>query len=185
MLLGLYHGLFKYFEIHPKTVLTWKREGILIQEKKEVFEEIPPRNRGQYYPWFLEYQDLLDPSQEPSTKVTDDFLNRLESVARAWRYIGGVRPLLINTPLNVIDIEKATWPQRKQNCFDLCELMLSDLHPSPRLYIWLSFGSMTFAQPETRRNATRDCPPYAGHELNSSTSLMIPDLSSNSSVPRI
>ena len=123
MLLGLYHGLFKYFEIHPKTVLTWKREGILIQEKKEVFEEIPPRNRGQYYPWFLEYQDLLDPSQEPSTKVTDDFLNRLESVARAWRYIGGVRPLLISMPLNVIDIEKATWPQRKRNCFDLCSFI--------------------------------------------------------------
>ena len=71
----LYHALFKYFQINPKTVLTWKGEDILVQETKKVFE-IPPQNRGQYYPWFLEHQDLqvLEPSQEPSTKVMDNFL---------------------------------------------------------------------------------------------------------------
>ena len=39
-------------------------EAILIQEIESVFEEIPPPNRGQYYPWFLEHQDLLYPAQE-------------------------------------------------------------------------------------------------------------------------
>ena len=140
MLMGLYQGLFKYLEINPKTVLSWKRKGILIQEIKKVFEEIPPQNRGGYYPWFLEHQDLLDPSHEPSTKVIDDF--RLESVTRAWRHIGG-RPLPISTALNDIKIEKATWPRRKRDCFDLCELVLSDFHPSPSLCIWLSFGFCT------------------------------------------
>ena len=140
MLMGLYQGLFKYFDIKPKTVLTWKREGILIQEIKKVFEEIPPQFRGGYYPWFLEHQDLLDPSQEPSTKVIEDFC--LEAVMRAWRHIGG-RPLPSSTALNDINTEKATWPEHKQDCFDLCTLLLSDSHPNPSLRIWLSFGFCT------------------------------------------
>ena len=140
MLLGLYQGLFKYFNINPKTVLTWKREGILVQEIKKVFEEIPPQNRGQYYPWFLEHQDVLDPSLGPSTKVMEDFL--LESVMRAWRHIGG-RPLPNSTALNDIYIEKATWPGHKRDCFDLCSLVLSDSHPNPSLCMWLSFGFCT------------------------------------------
>jgi hypothetical protein len=36
LLLGLHQGLFQFFELNPKTVLTWKREGILIQEIKKV-----------------------------------------------------------------------------------------------------------------------------------------------------
>ena len=181
MLIFLYQGLFKYFEINPKIVLTWKREGILIQEMKEVFEGIPPQNRGQYYPWFLEYQDLLDPSQETSTKVTDDFC--LESVTRAWRHNW------LSAVAHQHRIERH-WHREgglapaKRNCFDLCELVLSNFHPCPPLCISLSFGSMAFAQPETRRNATRDWSLYAGYVLKNSTRL-IPVLSSNSTVPRI
>ena len=140
MLLGLYQGLFKYFQVDPKTVLTWKRQGILIQEIKNVFERNPPANRGQYYPWFLEHQDILDPSQEPSTKVMEDF--RLEALTRAWRHIGG-RTLPNSTALNDINIEKATWPKHKQECFDLYVLVLADLHPDPSLRTWLSFGFCT------------------------------------------
>ena len=141
MLFGLYQGLFIHISIKPKTVLIWKKEGILIQEIKNVFEDIPPQYRGQYYPWFLEHQDLLDPSVEPSTKVVEDF--RLELVMRAWRHIGG-RPLPNSkTALNDINIEKATWSEHKRDCFDLCSLVLSDSHPDPSLRIWLSFGFCT------------------------------------------
>jgi hypothetical protein len=140
MLVGLYEGLFKCFEINPETVLTWKREGILIQEIKKVFERIPPQDRGQYYPWFLEHQDLLDPSLEPSTKVMEDF--RTEAVMRAWRYIGG-RPLPNSTAWNDINIETAAWHRHKQDCFDLCVLLLSGLYPGPSLDIWLWFGFCT------------------------------------------
>ena len=140
MLFGLYQGLFRFFEINPKTVHTWKRKGILIQEIKKVFEEIPPQNRGQYYPWFLEHQYFLDPSLEPSTNALEDFT--LELVMRAWRHIGG-RPLPNGTALDDIKVEKATWPEHKQDCFDLCGLVLSDLHPNPSLRSWLSFGFCT------------------------------------------
>ena len=105
-----------------------------------MFERLPPQNRGQCYPWFLEHQDLLDPSQEPLTKVAEDFC--LEAVMRAWRHIGG-RPLPNSTALNDVNIEKATWPKRKRDCFDLCLLVLSDSHPNPSLRIWLSFGFCT------------------------------------------
>ena len=83
MLIVLYQGLFKYFEINPKTVLTWKRKGILIQEIKKVFEEIPPQNRGH-----STFHSCLN--IKTLTKVMDDF--RLKLVTRAWLRVGG-RPL--------------------------------------------------------------------------------------------
>ena len=137
MLLGLYQGLFKY---NPETVLTWKQEGILIQEIKKVFERFPAQNRGQYYPWFLEHQDFLDPSLEPSTVVMEDPL--IEAVMRAWRHIGG-RSFPNSTARIDINIEKATWPKHKQDCFDLCVLVLSDSRPDASFRIWLSFGFCT------------------------------------------
>ena len=139
MLLGLYQGLFSCFGIKPRAVLTWKRENILIQEIKKVFEEHPPQARGAYYSCFLEHQYILDTSLEP-TKVMENF--RLELAMRAWRHIGG-RPLPNNTAWNDINIEKATWPEHKRDCFDLCSLVLSNAHPNPSLRMWLSFGFCT------------------------------------------
>ena len=72
MLLGLYQGSFKCSEITPEMVHTWRREG-LFREIKRVFEVIPSQCREEQYPWFLEHQDLLDPSLESSTKAAEDF----------------------------------------------------------------------------------------------------------------
>ena len=140
-------SLFKFFpyftdEINPETVLTWKQEGILIQEIKKVFERFPAQNRGQYHPWFLEHQDFLDPSLEPSTVVMDSEDPLIEAVMRAWRHIGG-RSFPNSTARIDINIEKATWPKHKQDCFDLCVLVLSDSRPDPSFRIWLSFGFCT------------------------------------------
>jgi MYND finger len=140
MLLGLYQGLIKYHQISPGTVHIWKREGRLIQEIKRVFEEIPPQNRGQYYPWFLEHQDLLDPLQEPSTQAAEDFA--LEATMRAWRHIGG-RSLSNATTLSDIHNEVATWPVHRRDCFQFYVLSLSHSRPSPSFRIWLTFGFCT------------------------------------------
>jgi hypothetical protein len=105
MLLGLYQGLFTCYEIPPKAVHTWRRDGILIQEIRRVYEEVPSQfGGGSYYPWFLEHQDLLDPSLKSSTKVAEDFI--LEATMRAWRHIGG-RPLSNGTAVSDINIERA------------------------------------------------------------------------------
>lgn len=154
MLLGLYQGLFKCFEINPEAVHTWKQEGILIQEIKKVFEAIPSQYRGQYYAWFLEHQDLLDPSLEPSTKTTEDFA--LEATLRAWWYIGG-RQLPNGTTLNDINIEKATWPVHRRACFDLCIFMLSNSRPPPSCYIWVAFG---FCTTRNEHEGTQLCIAY-------------------------
>jgi hypothetical protein len=140
MLLGLYQGLFKYFDIKPGEVHRWKRDGILIQEIKRVFEQNPPSNRGLYYPWFLEHQDLLDPSVESSTKAGEDFAR--EAVTRAWRHMGG-RQLSNDTIMSHVKIEKAAWPAHKRDCFDLYTLTLSNWYPSPSSEMWLQFGFCT------------------------------------------
>jgi hypothetical protein len=157
MLMGLYQGLFKCFGINPETVHTWKQEGLLIQEIKKVFEEIPSQYRGQYYAWFLDHQDLLDPSLEPLTKTIEDFA--LEATMRAWWYTGG-RQLPNGTRLNDINIEKATWPVHKRNCFDLCILMLSNSRPTPSFCIWITFG---FCTTRNEHEETQLC--FAYHTL--------------------
>ena len=144
MLLGLYQGLFIYFFIKPKTVFTWKREGILIQEIKKVFEDIPPQNQGQYYPWFLEHQDLLDPSLEPSTKATEDFC--LELVIRAWRHIGG-RPLPNSTSaVNDITSRRRLGPSINEIALNYARSCYQ-IHTQTRPFV---YGyHLAFAQPGT------------------------------------
>ena len=143
MLICLYQGLFKYFEINPKTVLTWKRKGILIQEIKKIFEEIPPQNRGHStLHSFLNIKTL--------TKVMDDL--RLKLVTRAWRRIGG-RPLPHWTSLT----------SRRRLDPSINGIVLIYANSCYHIFIqahlvivWLS----NFCTTLTRRNATTDFPPY-------------------------
>ena len=174
---GLYHGLFKKLWNNLKNSSnTWRWE--VIQETLRWFHH--KIEDGTYYTWFLEYQDFLDPSLALGSSIKDF---RVRLLMRTWRYIDGW-PLPIDTAFNDINIEKATWLEYKRDCFNLCELVLSDVRRdilSCVVIVWLLHNP----QPVSR-NATRNCLPYSVYEMFiCSIRLMIPVLSSNSSVPRI
>ena len=129
-LLRLYTELLLDQKVSPRSLHKWRIEGRLVEMIKESYEELSPGNRGEYYPWFLENQHVLDHSQ--STPMDPVHF----SLVRGWRYAGGSP----TTPLEEMTQIRDTWPETKQNCFHFCALILSGLHPSRERDLWVDFG---------------------------------------------
>jgi hypothetical protein len=128
-LLGLYRGLFIYLEVNPGDVHRWRKNGTLIQEIKNAFDAWPPQNRGQYYPWFLQNQYLLDPNYNQPEDLS------LPLFRSTWANIGE-DPTITSDHKVVIE----TWPIAKQDCFWMYHITLCGWHPSPDSPYWVSFG---------------------------------------------
>ncbi|KAJ7157116.1 hypothetical protein C8R46DRAFT_419767 [Mycena filopes] len=130
-LLGLYIGLIERLGISAKTVGQWRVAGTLIPNIKAAFETLPSNSRGGYYPWFRKNEWVLD----PKLPLPGD--PKIEMMQRAWQYIRG-RPNA--DTMDQIVAERASWPKEKQACDLLCTLILSEMHPSPELDIWITSG---------------------------------------------
>jgi MYND finger len=130
-LLGLYIGLLHYHKVSPRSLHQWRKEGRLVEMIRESYEKLPPENRGEYYPWFLENQYVLDHSKSSPTDPAHD------TMMRGWRYAGG--PLTSPSVEEMTQI-RDTWPETKQKCFNLCALLLSDWYPSVEVELWVDFG---------------------------------------------
>jgi hypothetical protein len=129
MLLGLYQGIFVYMKIEPRDVHRWRKQGILTQEIRRLYEEIPPVNRGLYYPWFLQNQHLLDPSWRPSEDPG------LVLMRQTWAFIGA-DPTVTSGHWDVVK----TWTPHKQNCFKLYHMSVHQWRPGPEDDAWIDFG---------------------------------------------
>lgn len=53
-LLGLYKGLLIYINVSREELHRWRVEDTLKENIIRVFQTIPKRNRGGYFPWFLQ-----------------------------------------------------------------------------------------------------------------------------------
>ncbi|KAJ6601300.1 hypothetical protein DFH09DRAFT_1127382 [Mycena vulgaris] len=132
-LLGLYIGLIQRLGVSPKKVRQWQIEGTLVDNIKGAFSILPAQARGGYYPWFLENQWVLDPKlPRPGDPVE-------EMMLRCWRYVRHDGRPNADTHEDII-AEMSSWPERKQACHLLCNLILSQMHPSPDFDIWVTFG---------------------------------------------
>ncbi|OCL03033.1 hypothetical protein AOQ84DRAFT_420660 [Glonium stellatum] len=59
-LMGLYQGLYRYRKVAVEDVHQWQVEGTLVANIKKVFYQIPERQRGGYFPWFLKHTHILE-----------------------------------------------------------------------------------------------------------------------------
>ncbi|KAJ7762405.1 hypothetical protein DFH07DRAFT_814279 [Mycena maculata] len=131
-LLGVYIGLIERIGVSPKTIRQWQQHGSLVENIKATFSTIPERSRGGYYPWFLDNQWILDSSVPGPTEDPVDAM-----MMRSWRYYrGGAN----RDTIEEIKAEMSNWPEEKQASHLLCNLILSQLHPSPDLITWITFG---------------------------------------------
>ncbi|KAJ7492114.1 hypothetical protein FB451DRAFT_1021003 [Mycena latifolia] len=130
-LLGLYIGLIERLEVSPKKVRKWQMEGTLVENIKGAFSTLPEHGRGGYYRWFLDNQWVLDPRLPRPGDPAD------EMMLRCWQYVRGRDNT--DTP-EEIRTEMSKWPDEKNDCLLLCSLILSQMHPSPDLKIWIPFG---------------------------------------------
>ncbi|KAH6908231.1 hypothetical protein BKA70DRAFT_1400775 [Coprinopsis sp. MPI-PUGE-AT-0042] len=82
-LLGVYQGLVKHLNISPQVLNQWRQKGILLDEVKKIFEKIPVGFRGEYYPWLLRNEYVLDrslpiPSSNPEAMTRKPLAEWLE-----------------------------------------------------------------------------------------------------------
>ncbi len=72
-LLGLYQGLVKHLKVSSRKLHQWQLAGTLRKSIHEAFAELPAFQRGGYYRWFQEHEDLLDFRRRLSTE--EEFRN--------------------------------------------------------------------------------------------------------------
>ncbi|KAF8440853.1 hypothetical protein L210DRAFT_3400158 [Boletus edulis BED1] len=134
-LLGLYIGLIKYGGISPKTIHDWRVRGVLVDEIKASFFELPEYSRGAYFPWFLENEHIVALAGQPlPEKVLHDRNDAM--VVYAWTFTGGSERDSVETIRAAIERMSA----EEQKCHALYALLLSKWHPSPYLTLWIDFG---------------------------------------------
>lgn len=76
-LLGLYIGL-NYLKVTSEELHGWRLSGTMVDNIVEKFSEIPEKNRGGYYPWFLKHKDLIfGPASSPGGTRADHSAQQL------------------------------------------------------------------------------------------------------------
>ncbi|KAI0853036.1 hypothetical protein F5Y00DRAFT_130748 [Daldinia vernicosa] len=136
-LLGVYIGLFKYFDVPSETVDGWRRNGILLDQIAQAFNKIPEESRGKYFPWLLRNTHLLsqDKTVEPSQESPKSYLARVFEEARP--YLKGQDSGKTMEQLEPLD---------KRRCFTFFALTLQNSSPPPiELAVdqWYDFGFAT------------------------------------------
>ncbi|KIK46118.1 hypothetical protein CY34DRAFT_800828 [Suillus luteus UH-Slu-Lm8-n1] len=134
-LLGLYIGLMDpgLLGIPSKTINDWRVRGVLVEEIKAAYYKIPAETRGNYFPWFLENQDILSPSTTADSQLKD---KGDAMVLRAWCFTGGAEtdsPAEIRALINGM-------PRDRQSCHQFYTMLLSQWHPAPFHELWIPFG---------------------------------------------
>ncbi|KAG1756132.1 hypothetical protein EDD22DRAFT_912570 [Suillus occidentalis] len=146
-LLGLYIGLMDpgLMGIPSKTINDWRVRGVLVEEIKAAYYKIPAETRGNYFPWFMENQDILSPSTtaDSQLKDKDDAM-----VLRAWRFTGGAET---DSPAE-IRARISGMPQDRQSCHLFYTMLLSKWHPAPFHEFWIPFGFCSCSCEEEEMN---------------------------------
>jgi hypothetical protein len=139
MLFGLYVGLLGVQRVKPTTLDQWRLHGTLIEEIKRSFNRIPANHyRGEYYPWFLQNQDVVlggeaDPVDERNYTYT--------RIKDTWEFIG--RPVEPQVDHSIILSLQDTLPRDERDCFGLYSLILFGEYPRPHNHAWVLFGFCT------------------------------------------
>lgn len=131
-------------DIPPKTIHDWRVRGVLVDEIKAAYYELPEGSRGGYFPWFLQNEHIIALAGQPLPDETmRDHIGA--AVVRAWRFTGGSE----RDSADDIRAAMAGKPDEEQDCHTLYTLLLSKWHPSPAQDIWVNFGFASCrSQPE-------------------------------------
>ncbi|KAJ8092493.1 hypothetical protein PM082_023746 [Marasmius tenuissimus] len=128
-LLGLYQGL---WIINPKLtakeVHRWRKNGILADKIKETFDPVPANARGEYFPWFLRNQWVLNESLPVPHERNPEVM--VERMAHAvWERIGMDQSAQVRS-----------WSDEKKECFFHYGMILTGSRPPPIMDIWVRAG---------------------------------------------
>lgn len=138
-LLGLYQDLGIDHFILPKTLVRWANQGVLLEEIKKLYDAVPVNNLGDYYPWLLRNQWVLDGEltiiEDEDEKDQEDILEE-RGFRAGWIYAGGSPSA---TDQEIRDCTRK-WPEYKDDCWFLCSIILTGQCPGPKSDLWVPFG---------------------------------------------
>jgi len=129
-LLGLYQGL-RLLDVPVEDIHKWQIAGSLVANIKEVFYKIPERNRGGYFPWFLDHTDIYDPLA--TKEVAQERL--------ILTFFDEARTYLDERDRSVD--QKDLKPTAKRRAFILLAEALHSAHSNPTEENWNCFGFCT------------------------------------------
>lgn len=137
-LLGLFYGLFAYLDVSEKEVQRWQAEGRMVEEVKNAYARLAPRDRGEFYEWFLAHPYVLDgapadphAAQEVTRRAGGD------AIRRAWMMSGGSP----DDSLESIERSIHALPRQIQAVHYFYRLLMFEVHPAPAAYHqWITFG---------------------------------------------
>lgn len=130
-LLGLYRGLWLSDAVSAEDLHEWRVGGVLADKIKEFYYRIPESSRGQYFPWFLKNEYVLEgrvTKEEAQQKLIATFYN-------------GAAPYLDAGDRN--KTARDLKPEAKAASYDLLAEVLYRFTPNPVELNWYSFGFVT------------------------------------------
>ena len=126
-LFSLYKGL-NYGDVTSQEVHQWHLEGSLVQRINESYLRYPQESRGEYHPWFMKNQHLLDGS-----KNFDD-----SDQSKAERMVEEARLHLV--PEDRTKHPNELQPNTKREGFFFFAMALQRAHPPPNHTLYYKFG---------------------------------------------
>lgn len=144
---GLYQGIFKYHKVSPREVHRWRIEGTLVENIIQLFESLPERSRGSYYPWWKDNLHIFN----RTTEVVDS--------CRAVEFMD--YPMSQLDPADRDKGIKDLEPKAKCEAFSFFATIVNRWVPHPKTSAWYSFGFCTC------RNALLPEGQFIGHHSES------------------
>ena len=118
-LLGLYKGLYDYHDVSEETLHEWQVSKTVIENIIVTFSKIPEACRGDYYPWFLEHQYVLD--------GTMNYKKALEDLAKVYDAEARVYLSPSDKDKRLEDLQ----PWTKRSAFLLLKMAIQGSNPAP------------------------------------------------------
>ena len=63
--LNMRTGLIEFLKVPPKTIHDWRVRGVLVDEIKATFYDVPEKSRGRYFCWFLQNEHIVALAGQP------------------------------------------------------------------------------------------------------------------------
>lgn len=139
LLLGVYQGLVKVFEVDSVSLQKWTEDGILLDEITKRFQSVPEGRRGAYYPWLAENKDRIFPSAGTAHPVHG--VQKHDLVAMLEKYRDRLPAEYQNACLTELK------PPCRKICYLFFVLLMEGTHPNPKVepfaHMWYEFGFAT------------------------------------------
>ena len=120
-LLGLYRGLM-LLNVPAKELHTWQVQLFLVENTVRIFEMIPVKTRGRYYPWFLKNKSILDGLQTSQQAKVDMLSSYFDE---AWLYLASEERAKKPGELS---------PEAKNECFLILAMATHAARPAPSMH---------------------------------------------------